>query len=47
MNSYHVGYTILPTHKISVFVGESVNSGLDYWNGLLEWITGLDYWTDL
>ena len=23
--------------------GESVNSGLDYWNGLLDWTTGLTF----
>ena len=24
-------------------IGESVNSGLDYWNGLLDWTTGLTF----
>ena len=24
-------------------LGESVNSGLDYWNGLLDWTTGLTF----
>ena len=23
------------------------NSGMDYWNGTLDWTTGLDYWTEL
>ena len=26
---------------------ESVNSGLDYWTGILNWNTGVDYWTAL
>ena len=25
------------------FLWESVNSGLDYWNGLLDWTTGLTF----
>ena len=25
------------------FVGESVNSGLDYWTGLLDWTSGLTF----
>jgi hypothetical protein len=24
-------------------IGDSVNSGLDYWNGLLDWTTGLTF----
>ena len=26
-----------------VFEGLSVIGGLDYWNGLLEWTTGMDF----
>ena len=22
------------------------NSGLDYWNGTLDWTTGMEHWTD-
>ena len=24
----------------------STNSGMNYWNGTLDWTTGLDYWTE-
>jgi len=24
-----------------------LDCGLDYWTGLLDWTTGLDYWNDL
>jgi hypothetical protein len=27
------------------FLGVSAFSGLEYWNGLLEWSTGVEYWT--
>ena len=26
--------------------GESVNSGLDYWTGLLDWTTGLTFYLE-
>ena len=26
---------------------QSLFSGMDYWNGLLEWTTGMDYWNAL
>ena len=28
-----------------MFIGPSLFSGLDYWTGLLNWTTELDYWT--
>ena len=31
--------------RILTVTGLSIITGLDYWNGLLEWTTGMDYWT--
>ena len=39
----HSAKNIVPycERRILKLVGESVNSGLDYWNGLPDWNTGL------
>ena len=36
-----VSSTVSPVLCIQRFAGECVNSGLDYWTGLLDWTTGL------
>ena len=37
------GTQLLMTCSIGWASRESVNSGLDYWNGLLDWTTGLTF----
>ena len=35
------------TQTFCAFLWVGTNSGMDYWNGTLDWTTGLDYWTEL
>jgi hypothetical protein len=32
-------------HEVHTDSGVSAFSGLEYWNGVLEWSTGMEYWT--
>ena len=38
-----VYFSLADFGKNSYFQGLSVIGGLDYWNGLLEWTTGMDF----
>ena len=33
----------LPHYTCGVTIGVGTNSGMDYWNGTLDWTTGLSY----
>ena len=39
-----VKFAILPDQSYLI---AGRDCGLDHWTGLLDWISGLDYWTDL